>query len=229
MLQDIENQYIAQLLAHCPISGKNVLEIGCGTGRITSALVDHAYHVMAIDPDATALEYARSTISANNVNFRQTDLLCPLFPPQTFDVVLFSLSLHHIPAAAQLESLRHADNLLDTNGIIAVIEPADGGSLTFAKEQFGAGSGDERKAREAAQKALHRLPGWKPSFTVLFDVLWLFKDMDDFRANMLPNWDCLSPSTRIEVEQFLARHTSPEGITLDAGRQLTILRRKEAT
>lgn len=226
MLQDFTNQYIAQLLAHCPIKGNNVLEIGCGKGRITRDLIDHAYHVMAIDPDGEALAYARKTNYAANVTFRQTELTCPPFPPRTFDVVLFSLSLHHIPADKMLENLIHAGELLDENGVIAIIEPDDGGSLTFAKRAFGT-SENNRKARNAALNAARATPGWQASLTVLFDVLWKFNDEADFLTTMFPGWGSFATDLRTEVMHFLARHTTNEGIILDAGRRLIVLHRSE--
>lgn len=226
MLQDFTNQYIAQLLAHCPIKGNNVLEIGCGKGRITRDLIDHAYHVMAIDPDGAALAYARKTNYAANVTFRQTDLTCPPFPPRTFDVVLFSLSLHHLPTDKMHDNLIHASELLDENGVIAIIEPDDGGSLTFAKRAFGS-SENNRKARTAALDAIRSLPGWQASLTVLFDVLWQFNDEDDFLTTMFPGWGSLATDLRSEIMQFLARHTADDGIILDAGRKLIVLRRSE--
>jgi SAM-dependent methyltransferase len=226
MLQDFTNQYIAQLLAHCPIKGNNVLEIGCGKGRITRDLVDHAYHVMAIDPDSEALAYARKGNYAANVTFRRAELTCPPFPPRTFDVVLFSLSLHHIPAEKMLDNLIHASELLDENGVIAIIEPDDGGSLTFAKRAFG-NSDNNRKERTAALRASRELPGWQASLTVLFDVLWQFNDETDFLTTMFPGWGSLASDLRSEVKQFLARHTTNDGIILDAGRKLIVLRRSE--
>jgi len=226
MLQDFTNQYIAQLLAHCPISGNTVLEIGCGRGRITRDLIDHAHHVMAIDPDGKALASARAALYAGNVSFRQATLLCPAFPPRSFDVVLFSLSLHHIPAVDLAANLRHATDLLDEGGVIAVLEPAEGGSLTFAKEMFGAGSGDEREASAAALQSLRSVPGWRASLSIFFDVLFQFADADEFLSLMLPDFGTKPPALQAEVQGFLARHTTDEGIILDAGRQLIILRRE---
>ena len=225
MLQDFTNQYIARLLAHCPIAGNNVLEIGCGRGRITRDLIDHAHHVVAIDPDAEALAYARRTNYAANVTFRQTDLTAPPFPPRTFDVVLYSLSLHHIPEEKQLLNLNIASELVEDGGVIAVIEPDDGGSLTFAKETFGAGSGDERPQRAAALRAIQQLQGWRASMSIMFDVFWQFTDDADFLNSMLPGWATLAPEVHTELQHFLARHTSDDGIILDAARRLIVLRR----
>ena len=62
MIQDPTKQYIATILSQYDVGGKDVLEIGCGKGRITRDLAQHARRVVASDPDADALEKARGAI-----------------------------------------------------------------------------------------------------------------------------------------------------------------------
>jgi SAM-dependent methyltransferase len=228
MLHDFTNQYIAQLLAHCQISGKTVLEIGCGTGRITRDLIDHAHHVMAMDPDGPALAVARAALYAGNVSFRQAPLQYPAFPPGAFDLVLYPLSLHRLPLTAMGDNLRHATELLDTDGILAAIEPTDGGALTYAMNAFGGSTRGEREALAAAQQALRSVPGWRASFSIPFDVLFQFADAEEFISSMLPEFTTASRQQQAEARAFLARHTTDEGIILDAARQLVILRREDS-
>jgi len=56
VIQDPKNQFIAAILSHCEIRGKELLEIGCGKGRVTRDLARHARKVVAIDPDAAGEE-----------------------------------------------------------------------------------------------------------------------------------------------------------------------------
>ena len=81
----------------------------------------------------------------------------PEFPAGSFDLVIYTLSLHHVPIAEMSGSLHMASRLLRKDGVIVVVEPGEGGSFTEAKERFGAGSGDERPAREAAIRAMNAL------------------------------------------------------------------------
>jgi 16S rRNA A1518/A1519 N6-dimethyltransferase RsmA/KsgA/DIM1 with predicted DNA glycosylase/AP lyase activity len=53
--QDPGNDYIAAIRANCDITGKDILEIGCGKGRITRDLAQHARLVVATDPDPLAI------------------------------------------------------------------------------------------------------------------------------------------------------------------------------
>lgn len=225
MIQDPTDEYIRTITAHCELAGKAVLEVGCGTGRITRDLARHARRVVAGDPDEAALAKARTAVPADNVTFLPMPDGILDFPPASFDVVIYTLSLHHVPLAHMDESLRTAASLLREGGVIVVVEPGDGGSFTEAKERFGAGSGDERPGREAAIRAMHGLHGWIVGETVLFRVRFLFADEDDFVAAKLPGFGGTPEAYQREVREFLARHRTPEGVVLDAGRRLNVLRR----
>jgi 2-polyprenyl-3-methyl-5-hydroxy-6-metoxy-1,4-benzoquinol methylase len=51
------------------IENKSILELGCGSGRITFALADRVLEIMAIDIDAKAIESARQRNLFDNVTF----------------------------------------------------------------------------------------------------------------------------------------------------------------
>ena len=225
MVQDITDQYITTILSQCDIGGKVLLEVGCGKGRITRGLATHAKRVVASDPDAAALEMARATVVAGNVEFVLAPTGLPDFPAKTFDLVIYTLSLHHVPDREMSSSLATAGGLLAKDGVIVVVEPGDGGSYTEAKERFGAGSGDERPARESAIRAMHALEGWVVGATVLFRTLFQFDNDEDFLSSMLPGYRQQPESFLDEVRRFLALHRIGDRIVLDAGRRLNVLRR----
>jgi len=224
VIQDPTNQYITTILSYCDLRGKEVLEIGCGKGRITRDLALHAKRVVATDPDAASLETARSVTAAGNIEFMLAPTGVPDLPDNSFDIAVYTLSLHHVPAAEMSDSLRSAAKLLHKDGIIIVVEPGDGGSFSEAKERFGAGSGDERPAKNAAIRAMHSLVGWTVEETVLFHTLFKFDNDEDFLANMLPACRQLPESYLNEVRSFLDQHRNDQGIILEAERRLNVLR-----
>lgn len=225
MIQDPTDEYIRTITAHCDLAGKEVLEVGCGSGRITRDLARHARRVVAVDPDEGALAKARSAVLTPTVRFLPMPDGVLDFPLASFDVVIYTLSLHHVPLDRMNESLCAAAVLLREGGVIVVVEPGNGGTFTEAKERFGAGSGNERPGREAAIRAMHGLNGWTVGETVLFRVRFLFADEDDFIATKLPGFGEKPEASQREVREFLARHRTPEGVVLDAGRRLNVLRR----
>jgi release factor glutamine methyltransferase len=56
-----------QVLAEYVPAGKNVLEIGCGSGIITLFLADKSTHVTAVDVSADAVDNTRINLAANAI------------------------------------------------------------------------------------------------------------------------------------------------------------------
>ncbi|HXQ34977.1 MAG TPA: class I SAM-dependent methyltransferase [Anaerolineales bacterium] len=59
---DPENNETRALFSLFDFSGKRVLEIGCGDGRLTWRYADMAEHVIAIDPKTDAITRARDNL-----------------------------------------------------------------------------------------------------------------------------------------------------------------------
>ena len=226
MIQDPTDRYIAAILSQSDLSGKNVLEIGCGKGRITRGLARHARYLVASDPDSAALVTARTTVAADNVDFMAAPAGMPDLPVGSFDVVIYTLSLHHIPIAEMSASLHKAAALLNNDGLIMVVEPGEKGSFTLAKERFGAGSGDERPAKEAAIRAMRTLDGWTMEEALYFYTLFQFDNEEDFFTTMLPGYRHQPEAFVNAVTAYLSLHRTANGIILDAERRLNLLRRR---
>lgn len=224
MIQDPDNRYIATICANCDIDGKDILEIGCGKGRITRDLAKRARRVVATDPDAAALDIARVTNGAENIEYVHAPTGVPDLPPATFDVVMYTLSFHHVPEHEMPASLRAAAKLLRNGGDIVIVEPGDGGSFTETKERFGAGSGDEMPARQAAILAMKRFDGWRVGETVHFRTAFTFENDEDFLNSMLPGHLQQPAGFVEEVRRFLNQYKTAEGILLHADRRLNVLR-----
>jgi 2-polyprenyl-3-methyl-5-hydroxy-6-metoxy-1,4-benzoquinol methylase len=76
------------------VSGKRVLEIGCGDGRFTYLYAREAAFVLGIDPKRRRVDDARRSRPdslASSVKFRVAKTISP--PRRRFDIALFSWSL----------------------------------------------------------------------------------------------------------------------------------------
>jgi len=88
-------------------AGQNVLDLGCGEGRHVHGLhMLGGVHVVGIDLDTEALEKARqglatlpprSASDTARTRFEQGDATCLDFPDNTFDAVICSEVLEHVP------------------------------------------------------------------------------------------------------------------------------------
>jgi ubiquinone/menaquinone biosynthesis C-methylase UbiE len=76
--------------------GKDVLEIGCGNGRMTWRYADLAATVVALDPFAGDIERAQANVPYHlrtKVQFHCADAVTADFELGSFDVVVFSRSI----------------------------------------------------------------------------------------------------------------------------------------
>lgn len=77
------------------LTGKNVLEIGCGQGRFIATLArDRGCHCVGIDASAEMIDVAARR--SPGPEYRVMDSANLEFPDQAFDVVLFEYVLHHV-------------------------------------------------------------------------------------------------------------------------------------
>lgn len=99
------------------ISGENfdILELACGTGKNTEFLQSKAKHLTAVDFSEEMLEKAKLKITAENVDFKHSDLRENWeFADESFDLITCSLALEHIENLDFVFS--EAARVLRTNG-----------------------------------------------------------------------------------------------------------------
>lgn len=78
-------------------SGRDVLELGCGTGRNTALIASEARTVFALDFSVGMLSVARARVPATQVSFVRHDVRDSLpLPAACVDVVVVSLVLEHV-------------------------------------------------------------------------------------------------------------------------------------
>lgn len=94
-LRDPEGAELSRLVAACQLSGKNILEIGCGNGVLTKQYAALSQRVIGIDPEATDLRKAKSDLAelAPAVSLIRAIGETLPFRSQSFDIALFASSL----------------------------------------------------------------------------------------------------------------------------------------
>ena len=76
---------------------KNVLELGCGTGKNTEWLITKAKFIIGLDFSKEMLNKARNKITSDKIRFQQADLKKPWNIENNFaDLITCSLTLEHI-------------------------------------------------------------------------------------------------------------------------------------
>jgi cyclopropane fatty-acyl-phospholipid synthase-like methyltransferase len=93
---DPEGNEIRVLNSLSRLRGRDVLEIGCGNGRLTWRYADRVASVVGLEPDDGRVARARAARPAalrDRVEFRHADVATVDLPAAGFDVVLFSWSI----------------------------------------------------------------------------------------------------------------------------------------
>jgi 2-polyprenyl-3-methyl-5-hydroxy-6-metoxy-1,4-benzoquinol methylase len=93
---DPEGAHLAALRRLADFRGRQVIELGCGDGRLTVPVAREAASILAFDPDAEAVERARESLRAelaSRVDYRVASGKELEVERGSFDLALFSWSL----------------------------------------------------------------------------------------------------------------------------------------
>ena len=124
MKYDTEQLTFNRIKQCTEFKNKIVLEIGCGSGKLSSLLADVTEDYIGIDPEVKAINNASQTYE--NVDFRIGRGESLAFTDSRFDLVLFTLSLHHQNSSL---ALKEAARVLKKQGRLVVIEPSIAGEF----------------------------------------------------------------------------------------------------
>ncbi|MER6114420.1 class I SAM-dependent methyltransferase [Streptomyces sp. NPDC001743] len=168
--------HIASITAWLPLTSEpaRIVDLGCGTGAGTFALLEHFpdAHVTAVDTSAGHLRLLREKACARGVEGRvrtvQADLDSPHWPDLgTPDLVWASASMHHM--ADPGHALTSVRDLLAPGGLFAVVELAGFPRFLPAGAPEGRPGLEERAhaATESfhAEHVPHRGADWGPMLT----------------------------------------------------------------
>ena len=164
-------------------AGKDVVDVGCGSGALVRALVGRGARVTGLEISEQQLAAAVRADGGSGARYvvgRAEDL--PL-GDGSVDAAVFMRTLHHVPPDDQLDALREARRVLRPGGVVYVVEPLAEGEffeLTRLVE-------DERSVRAAAQDALSRASeaGLDRSVTLEYEVRICLAGLAAVRARVV--------------------------------------------
>jgi ubiquinone/menaquinone biosynthesis C-methylase UbiE len=91
--EEVETRVINALI---DFTNTDVLDVGCGDGRMTWRFAPPTRSVRGIDPEAKSIATARASVPAElaeKATFQVADVSIMELPPAAFDVVVLSWSL----------------------------------------------------------------------------------------------------------------------------------------
>ena len=186
---DVRSSYPPELVAAaCERGGlqpgARVLELGCGTGKLTELLVERGLVVDAVEPGPNMVEAARRRIGpTDRVTFHITRFEDADLPREAFAAVFSATAFHWLDPAV---SWRKTASHLEPGGLLAL--------LTHV------GLRDERSAEAEFRAALNRhAPGIAEDWLPPRDVATILDGATERRGNASEVWDWVMGEGRHEL------------------------------
>ncbi len=104
--------------------GHQILDVGCGTGyltRLLAPLVGPEGRVTGVDPSLPMIEHARRR-SPDNCSYQVGEGQALPFPDASFDIVVSSFAVHHMPVSARSTAVREISRVLRPGGRLLIAE-----------------------------------------------------------------------------------------------------------
>lgn len=217
--EDGEGEFDRKVLASC--KGKEVLDIGCGTGEFTFEIAATARRVAGIDFSERALKKALQHLESRklgNVEFRRSKADRLPYPEGSFDLVVSRRG----PATDTDESLREAYRVLRKGGRLITQEIGERDKQNWALA-FGRGQmlGKESVAMELRKRLAHA--GFRDITLEEFETNEYFEGIQDLlmrieNSPIIPDFD--RKLDEHHVQEVAKLFMTPKGIMTNAHRVL---------
>lgn len=172
------------------VSGKFIVDAGCGDGELCRHLASRGARVLGIEPHPVQAEKNASAAVATNVGFAQAGAAAIPVESNSVDGLVFKNSLHHMHAPEFGKIFNEAARVLNSNGFLCIIEPVANGTFQYVMELFH----DETEVRLAAYNAMVRYanPMFGSMREIYFDVDATYDSFDSyaqyFEGNVYNNY-----------------------------------------
>jgi len=229
---------IRTALKHASFDDGDILEIGCGDGRLTFKYAGKARRVVAIDPITDSIKTAKRGAPkslAGKLEFRVGGGERLTFPDSSFNTVFFTWSLCCTDIPSMGRALDEAWRVLKRGGTLINLQPSlhqpfGRGVISYLiQKKFGTSVDDERYAESrralkyASLVAEKFFPIAEEEFTVntYFDTV--DEALDDFTRDRKEQYDRLDPKTKGRIRNIVNSMTGENGVLTQENAVLTVL------
>lgn len=104
-------------------TGKNLLEIGCGTGRTLIFLAKEGYSCRGVDFDPVQIKFAneiKQELDIKNIIFFVAKIGEEIFAEKKFDIIISNDLVEHLPEQELIKYFYQVNKLLMDDGIFLI-------------------------------------------------------------------------------------------------------------
>jgi ubiquinone/menaquinone biosynthesis C-methylase UbiE len=193
-MKRLKDWFLSKLNELISLKWDILLEIGCGNGSRSVWFAELSKQLFAIDPNAPLIEIAkeRNIVNATFILWEAQNLD---YETWFFDMIIFSLSFHHIPQEDMERSIEEAIRVVKKWWYIVFFEPTEEGSFFDAEILFDACDGDERTAKRNAYSAIISNSKLKQCKEFYDETIFQLDSVEDFIETFNPkkNMDDILP------------------------------------
>jgi len=110
--------------------GRNLLEVGCGTGDFLIFAEQHGFKVVGTEPSTEAAQRVSKHLDVRNMTL---DKFVARDPAERFDVIVMINVLEHVPDAVRM--LQDCKQVLNPGGILCIRVPNDFSEIQAAAQE----------------------------------------------------------------------------------------------
>ncbi len=215
-MKRIKEEFLNNLEKVIKLKGKKVLEIGCGTGTRSIHIAKKVKHITAIEPNSDLIKDAKKSNGSENIEYQVGKAEKLKFDKEIFDIIIFTLSLHHVSMLKISTAIKEAVRVTKKNGYIVFLEPTHEGSFFESEIKFEACDGDERKEKAFAYYSILNFKDYKEIAEIADETVFQFDSYEDFVTSMSPK------KSKKDIKEFLEKNS----YILSASRRISIFQVK---
>ena len=180
------------------LKGRQVVDIGSGAGEMVRYMTRQGARVTGLECGELQLQKARSFPAEGGEVYLEGVGQQQPFDDDSFDVVTFFNSLHHVPPEHMAEALAEAARVVKPGGTVYVGEPIASGRGF----ELNAPIDDETSVRSAAYKVIQDAAthGLRQVREIFYDTVYHYENFAAFKDKMIR----IDPSRRAPFEAIEA-------------------------
>ncbi len=183
------------LASYIPLDGSVVVDVGCGAGELVRFMRDRGASPIGIECGEVMRQRALDADPNHQDSYLEGVGQDLPVDDGVADAVVFSYSLHHVPAEEMTSALKEAHRVLKPGGILYVVEPIPGGP-SFESNRL---VDDETIVRGLAQQALAAAGdlGFALQAHTNFDTEYSYATIDEWESLLVG----IDPSRQARLDE----------------------------